>query len=229
MKRIGILLALLILTNACVPNPTQSPLQSTATALQSSFASQYLVATQQSLMATLQASGGQPPFVVVTAVGIPVTAPSQATLQALTAQPCNFLWTTQDLPEVTSAAQNAFARVPTLADVTVRAQAYGENCLEPDGSVRYFNATTTDFYLTTEIDSLGNLNLVAQIVMAALDALDAPMSVTLPSKMGYLELTLIANETRGTLRSTFDQITFSRTQMLTGGAFVDAIGGVVEQ
>src|SRR5689334_24059526 len=68
--------------SACAPTPTPSPLQGTATALQNSFSSQYFLATQQSLMLTLQASGGQPPFLIVTSVGIPRSEEHTSELQS---------------------------------------------------------------------------------------------------------------------------------------------------
>ena len=113
--------------------------------------------------------------------------------------------------------------------MTVRAQAYGENCIDPDGNVRYFNATTTDFYLSAQVESLGDLDTAAQIVFAAVDTLSLPMNASFPAKMGYLDLTLISSQGHGILRTSFDQIYFSRAQGLTDGAFIDAIGGVVER
>ncbi|MFN8374761.1 MAG: hypothetical protein U0694_18015 [Anaerolineae bacterium] len=141
---LGFSIIALLLWASCIPAPTPAPIQQTATALQSAFNAQALIGTQQAIVSTAQAFGG-PPFLVVTAVGIPITLPPPSTLQALTAQPCAFQWITHDAPEATDAAQSAFARNSLLADVSVRAQLYGENCLESDGSVRYFAPMTTDF------------------------------------------------------------------------------------
>ena len=120
------LCSLMMLIAACTTTPTPSAIQQTATALQAVVGAQNALATQQTIFLTSQAFTGQQPFMIITPFSsVPIaTLPSPATLQALTAQPCVFQWVTQDLPAITRDAQSAFARVPTLADVSVRAQAY---------------------------------------------------------------------------------------------------------
>lgn len=66
-------------------------------------------------------------------------------------QPCAFQWAYLDLPELTSEFDSALkAMNPQAAG---RAQAFGENCIQTDGSA-VFGAMETDFYVHLQVDAL---------------------------------------------------------------------------
>jgi hypothetical protein len=210
---------------ACAPSAPVSSVQQTATALQGTFSSQFFSATQQSFFLTAQS---QPPFLVVTPIGIPINPPPLGTLIALTAQPCALVRVTEELIEVTSVARSAFARVEALNGAQVRVEAVGENCFEADGSLRYFMAQSTNVLMTASVESLSSLEPIAQLVLVAYEILSATLTQKLPASLGSLELTLTAGEAVGTLRTSFNQIVGARAEGFTGGALVDALGGVVQ-
>ena len=59
-----------------------------------------------------------------------------------------------------------------LGNVTVYASAYGENCVNQDGSVRYFATMTTDFEAVVPVDSFTDADALAEIVTTLSDTLD---------------------------------------------------------
>lgn len=68
-------------------------------------------------------------------------------------QPCGYQWAYQSLPEVDSQFRQALDAVGMDA-VTVRAEAFGENCVNADGSVQRFVPMQTDLYLQTGLADL---------------------------------------------------------------------------
>ena len=67
--------------------------------------------------------------------------------------PCAFTWATNPLPDVTSQVQTTLESAGLNA-VTVRAEAYGENCTSGDGKVLSFGAMETDFHISLPVASL---------------------------------------------------------------------------
>jgi hypothetical protein len=219
-----------LLLAACAPATLVSPNQQTATALQGTFSSQFFLSTQQALLLTAQARNIQPPFLIVTPISQFATAqPPVSTLIALTAQPCNLVLVTQDLPEMTRIVRDSFAQIEALNGVQVNVSATGENCFDSDGSLRYFAARTTHVHLAANVQSLSSLEPIAHIVQAAYDTLNVPLAGKIPAYWGEFHLTLTAGTAVGSLHTTFTEIAVARAQGFNGGAFIDALGGVIQQ
>jgi hypothetical protein len=132
--------------------------------------------------------------------------------------PCTFNWASQDLPEVTAAAQAVFDQIETLRGVDVRANAYGETC----GS--NFYAMTTDFYLTVE-QAVADDEAAMALVIAAVDVLTAPLGIDLPARLGYFDIRLTVGAEQQNLRFMFNEIATARAQGHTGAALLQALGG----
>ena len=61
---------------------------------------------------------------------------------------CAYSWARRDLPDVTALAQAALDTAH-ITDTTIRAEAYGEECIDQITNIpQRFGAMTTDFYLT---------------------------------------------------------------------------------
>jgi len=77
-----------------------------------------------------------------------------------TSQPCGYQWAYQSLPEVDVLYRQALDSAG-MNTVTVRAEAFGENCVNADGSVQRFIPMQTDLYLKADLadlspESIGN-------------------------------------------------------------------------
>lgn len=91
-------------------------------------------------------------------------------------QPCYFNWATQPLPDLSAQVQTAMT-VAGLNDVTVRAEAFGENCYDAQtNEVVSFGAMETDYHIAVKVadladrDSLGNILETILVVMDAFPA-----------------------------------------------------------
>src|SRR5690606_36220682 len=63
-----------------------------------------------------------------------------------TSEMCGWQWASQINRELTPQLQQQLTEVLVNVDsVEARAESFGENCLNPDGSVRYFATMQTDF------------------------------------------------------------------------------------
>ncbi|MBM3150735.1 MAG: hypothetical protein FJZ96_00790 [Chloroflexi bacterium] len=104
--------------------------------------------------------------------------------------PCFFNWATQDLPELSSQVQQ---RLDTagMEDVSIRVEAYGENCIDPlTNAVRYFAALETDFHFAVEVDDLADLETLGGRLGALLLILDDfPTGATPGPQAGYVGVT----------------------------------------
>ena len=80
---------------------------------------------------------------------------------------CAFSWAHQDLPEVAKAARDAFDKSGEPSISVIRADAYGEDCIKADGSISYFGAMTTDFYLYASVNNLSDMSALAERVLMA--------------------------------------------------------------
>lgn len=130
----------------------------------------------------------------------PTPSPAQAEYPS-----CMFNWARQDLPDVTAIVQTALNDAG-ISYVTARAEAYGENCYRQDGSVSYFAAMTTDFYLTIPLDNLNDEALMGQVVAATYAMLSAVPTASLPARLGYLDITFTAGDQSQRFRAMFDQM-----------------------
>lgn len=168
--------------------------------------------TEQALIATYQ--GTVPPTSSPTPTGIPLT--------------CAWQWARQDLPDITQQAQTAFlaSADPQIAVIQVRAEAYGENCLNTAGDIAYFAAMTTDFYLTVPVPSFTDVDQLAHILTTAYHTLLALPDDDLPPNPGYLDITFTSADESRRLRVMFSQLRPAITDGLTGLPLLEAAGGL---
>ncbi|NWF71182.1 MAG: hypothetical protein HXY40_19030 [Chloroflexi bacterium] len=208
----------LMVTAACAP-AAPSPIQQTATAIQLALAPQLANATLSALL-TAQPNTGQVPLLMITPTPPPL-------LFTPVGPPCNWTWATQDAPELTAAAQQKIdsSGILLLDSMQVRTQISGQNCLDTNGSVLYFTAVSVDFFLTVRVASLADMPALTEVILTGANTLMD--GLTLPARQGYFDIRFSAAEGSGHLRTTFDTIIMTRALGLEGGAFLDALGGVL--
>ncbi len=139
---------------------------------------------------------------------------------------CGWQWARQDLPEVTAMAQVALIRAAGLSEASVYAEAYGENCLNPDMTVRYFAAMTTDFYVSMPVDSLADLEVLTQRVVISYTTLSALPQDSFPARLGYLDFAFTSGGETRRLRAMFTEYRTAIDDGKTGQALLDALGGL---
>ncbi|MBI5667251.1 MAG: hypothetical protein HZC41_04515 [Chloroflexi bacterium] len=138
-----------------------------------------------------------------------------------TPAPCGFVWARQPLPEVERQARTALDNAGQAAVEIRYVEAYGENCLETDGRVRYFAAMTTDFYLSAEVVDLNDEARLGQMVESIYRAL---LTLTdLPARLGYLDMIFTSGGQERRLRVMFDQIEAALDTGYTGAALWSAL------
>lgn len=135
--------------------------------------------------------------------------------------PCGFVWARQLLPEVERQARAALDDAG-LAAVEIRyVEAYGENCVEADGQVRYFAAMTTDFYLSAEIDDASDEARLGQTVERIYHIL-TPLT-KLPARHGYLDMIFTGGGQERRLRVMFEEVGATLDAGQTGAALWAAL------
>ena len=77
-------------------------------------------------------------------------SPAAAQTDYPSSEPCAYVWASKDLPELTEELTTLY--VPAnIPDLQVRASAFGENCLNEDGSIREFLTRQTDLTYSLEL------------------------------------------------------------------------------
>jgi hypothetical protein len=98
------------------------------------------------------------------------TATETATPQTDSAySACYFNWAQEVLPELSREFDAALKGIHPLAEGY--AEAYGEDCINPEGEVVYFVAMETDFYLTFQVKDLGDKQALGNLVEQVMDVL----------------------------------------------------------
>ena len=84
-------------------------------------------------------------------------------------EPCAYVWANQPLDAV-SAALQAELTAEQAKQIEFTASAYGENCLNADGSVRRFARMQTDLYVTVTLEDqlAGSIRSAMDTLIAAL-------------------------------------------------------------
>jgi hypothetical protein len=105
---------------------------------------------------------------------------------------CTWNWATQSLPDL-SAKVEADMQAGGLKDVTVRAEAYGENCITRAGKVDHFAAMETDFQITAKVAGLTDKDDLGNLLEKILGVLDAyPTGKTPGPQPGYINISFHA-------------------------------------
>jgi hypothetical protein len=148
------------------------------------------------------------------------------TVSEVTVSPCFFNWARQDLPDVTAAAQTAL-EAANMRAVSVRAEAYGEDCIDPaTNKARYFAAMTTDFYLTAKMGDVTDEATMGDMARAAYEALMTLPADDLPARLGYLDIMFKASDQEMRLRIMFEQAAAPINEGLAGAALFTALEGL---
>ena len=137
---------------------------------------------------------------------------------------CAYAWAHRDLPDVATLAQAALAKA-NITNITIRADAYGEDCIASN-TVVSFGAMTTDFYLTVEVSNLNGQNTLADYVKDVYAVLSDFDQDRLPARLGYLDITFMSDGQTKRLRTTFDEAKAALDKKLSGAALLEALGGL---
>lgn len=90
-----------------------------------------------------------------------ISLPSQADIMAtptttqpmgVPTNPCAYVWASKDLPELTEELNTLYESVK-IPDLQVSVSAFGENCLNEDGSIREFLTRQTDLTYNLQLDA----------------------------------------------------------------------------
>lgn len=156
---------------------------------------------------------------------------------ALAVQPCGWMWATQFNPELSETLQAEFEDDDHVS--LVQAESFGENCLNADGSIRYFAAMQTDFRIFMVIDVPRNDIAAAQTALEPLmlDTLsilaDYPPDQTPGPNPGRImfEIRVRNGPTDGgyLLQVDYTQAMDALDRGLSGEALFEALGRLIER
>lgn len=102
------------------------------------------------VMIVARCTGPGLPFAVPTVTSNPPTPVSGPTGAD---QPCAYMWASQELPELTTQLQ-AFFDTRVDFELQVSATAFGENCVNEDGSLREFLRMSTDVQFSISVETI---------------------------------------------------------------------------
>lgn len=108
---------------------------------------------------TIPSFPGTPDTAPQTKEGIPLPAnPTGGTGEGSGDTGCFFNWARQPLPAISTQFRQALRKIDERAEGY--AEAYGEDCLDKQGQVQYFVAMESDFYITFNLESLDDRDLL---------------------------------------------------------------------
>lgn len=154
---------------------------------------------------------------------------------------CGWQWATQPNPDLSDGIrEGVLAELPELPSMEVRAESFGENCINADGTVRSFATMQTDFRVVVWVPDLpaGQLETVEPTLAATthkiLSVLAGYPPDDTPGPMaGIINIeypTLIPHlKTTYWLRVNYTTAMEAFNQGLTGSALLDALGGLHQQ
>jgi hypothetical protein len=112
-----------------------------------------------------------------------------------------------------------------LRNVTVRAEAYGENCYDAQtDEVVSFGAMETDYYITVKVADLADRNSLGNMLEKILVVMDAfPVGTTPGPQPGYIGVSFQAGGDELNLQFTAAEGKSAREAGLTGAALLDEL------
>lgn len=170
-----------------------------------------LSAAQQVFVLMASAEGTEFHQLALTATALATSpTPTEHSRATLTPTPtssahdsnCAFSWAHQDLPNAARAVQTAFNDAGVKAISVLRAEAFGENCNRADGSLSYFGAMSSDFYLAGRVNNLDDASEMAQIIKTAYQTIST-LDIQLPAAPGYLDIVFSAGGQSKRFRTMF--------------------------
>ncbi len=138
---------------------------------------------------------------------------------------CAYVWDSRPLDLETNMVQAAF-QAKGYSNVSVRLQAYGENCIDlQTNQIVRFAAMETDFYLTIGVDSLDDTDALGNQLAAALVVLRSFPQDTFPGlNPARVFVTFNAGGQLQNLSFDLQQAGKALDKGLTGSALLEAFG-----
>ena len=101
-----------------------------------------------------------------------------------TYEPCGYVWAYQDVPELSIKIETAIHALNP--DATIRAQAFGENCVYADGRTS-FGAMETDLYIHIPVEDLSNEEILGNWMAQVLPLIVQVSEAEFPGGYGFVE------------------------------------------
>jgi len=154
---------------------------------------------------------------------VPQSIPDTAAAPA-SSQNCTYAWATQPLPDLTTKVQSAITAAG-LTGVSATAEAYGENCLDPQtNQPRGFATMETDFHITAQVADLTNMDDLGALLEKVLFVLDAfPVGKIPGPQPGYIAISFQSGKAESTLGFTAAAGKSARQQGLHGAALFEKL------
>ena len=160
--------------------------------------------------------------------------PPPSTTAQVQSVDCGWMWATQINPELSAEIQQQLAEVLiSVGSVEARAEGFGENCLNRDGTVRYFATMETHFWVVVKIDSLppddltAAQEIVSPVVRDILNILaDYPVEDTPGPMPGQINIQFPVRNTAYWLSADYNAAMDALNQNLRDNALLDALGGL---
>ena len=137
---------------------------------------------------------------------------------------CYFTWATQNLPELTTQIEAAI-KAARLTGVSARAEAYGENCIDPQTNKPVsFGTMETDFHITAKVDDLSNKDELGNLLEKILVVLDGfPVGKIPGPQPGYINVSFQSASGELNLMFIVTAGKSAREQGLHGAALFDEL------
>jgi len=160
---------------------------------------------------------------LLTACSVDRSIPGSRTSPA-NSQNCAYVWDTQPLPDLTEKLQSAIDAAGLLG-VKATAEAYGEDCIDPQTNIpRGFATMETDFYITAQVADITDMDNLGGLLEKVLSVLDAfPLGKIPGPQAGYINFSFQSGKAETNLRFTASAGNAARLQGLHGAALVEKL------
>lgn len=118
---------------------------------------------------------------------LPTTVTGTNTPQAGIGGKCAYVWSTQTLPEISAEVATVFKQA-RLYQVDVKAEAYGESCIDTtSNTATRFTVIETDFRVTIKVEDLENENTLGDMLHRILETtFTLPLETYPGTRLGYM-------------------------------------------
>ena len=159
-------------------------------------------------------------------VSITTSPPTPAeSITPTTENPCAFVEGRKTLEDISKQLLNKLTDAGLPVE-NARAEAYGENCINADGSVAGFSARETDFYVTLTVADLTDESVLGNLLEQTLAVIDQfPTDQTPGPNPGYVGITFKAGKDVQNLWFMQTQGNELRKQGLKGADLYRAVRG----
>jgi hypothetical protein len=151
--------------------------------------------------------------------------PASPIITPTTKGPCAFVEGRQTLEDISKQLRSKLTSA-SLPVESARAEAYGENCINADGSVASFSARETDYYVTLTVTNLADETALGYLLERTLTVIDQfPADQTLSPNPGYVGITFKAGDLVQNLWFMQSRVDDLRTQGLKSADLYRALKG----